>query len=398
MTTIRKIIAAATGGAPVWNPQGRTDSLILPGANVVPGRHCESSAILNALRYLGYPVEECEITGGGGALAFLFQKGAFPFLGGRNDDMRERFFRAAGIELHAFGFGGAEGTGAVGKDKGAAVDEVDGNDYGWARIIRLLERGVPVVLRNDMRFLAYRYGGRRGPAMMSFGGHYVTLFGVDFGRDVAYVSDTEYSGLQEVSFPELHRARISPTRAFPPHGEFYWAERALAGFALDGKRLVAESVAAVIGNYRAGAGHSVVDGASGDGILIGLAGLARYPVALADMASWGAPPYLLPAVCEYMASNIETHGTGGAAFRCLYRDFLAREIALGNAAGLEPLVPLLDAAIERWHDLSGEFRAAAQTVRGLGADSLRELFAAFADRAEALHKTETAFYTALTGE
>lgn len=64
---------------------------------VTAGAHCESSAILNALLYSGFDVTECEIVGGGGALSFLFIKDTFPFIAARNTDMKERFFKAAGL-------------------------------------------------------------------------------------------------------------------------------------------------------------------------------------------------------------------------------------------------------------------------------------------------------------
>ena len=99
----------------------------------VQGEHCESSAILNALVYLGYTVSEYEITGGGGALSFLFMKDTFPFIAARNMDMKERFFEAAGLSWK--------------------MVTPEGRDAGWSEIIDVLDRGFPVVLRVDMRFL-----------------------------------------------------------------------------------------------------------------------------------------------------------------------------------------------------------------------------------------------------
>ncbi len=362
------IVALASNRA--WNPGGRTDAVMLPGVAVTPGGHCESSAIMNALKFSGYPVEEREITGGGGALAFMFARGAFPFLGGRNDDMKERFFEASGIAWHRGNAGAA--------------------DAGWSEIVSLLERGIPVVLRNDMRFLAYRYGGKRGPAWSSFGGHYVTLFGVDFGKSLAYVSDTEYEGLQAVSLSEFHRARVSRTRVFPPRAEFFWVERAPAGFELDRARLARSSIKEVLANYRA-----VPDATDpGAGALVGLAGMERYPDALRDLGSWGVKPFLLAPVLEYMAGNIEDFGTGGASFRRLYRDFLVGEVASGEN-GLAPLVPLVEDSIAAWHALSAEFRAAALAVKGKNSAARALAMERVAARAEDLLRSEKTFYTGL---
>lgn len=357
-------------GAKPWNAEGNARSIMLPNVAIIPGGHCESSAIANALRYEGYAIAECEVTGGGSALGFMFQKGTFPFLGARNDDMRERFFAAAGIAWH----------------RGNA----DAADSGWAEIEGLLERGIPVILRNDMRFLAYRYGGRQGPRWASFGGHYVTLFGIDLTRGLAYVSDTEYPGLQTVTLADLDRARFSKTHTFPPHGEFYWAEPPQAGYSLDYGRLARSSIAGVIANYRARAPRSVEEPP-----LIGLAGMERYPEAIANLESWSEKPYLLPAVLNYMAGNIEDFGTGGASFRTLYRAFLARAISAGEVTELEPLLAPLDGSIASWHALSADFRAASVEVKGLDRAGRSRVFTRLSHRAEALLKSEKAFYTAL---
>ncbi len=373
------MVAYATRGSPrsvlspgkgPWNPGRRTDAVTIPGVSVVSGGHCESSAIMNALRFCGYPVEECEVTGGGGALAFIFSRGAFPFLGGRNEDMKERFFKAAGIEWHR---GNAETA-----------------DSGWAEIVSLLERGIPVVVRNDMRFLTYRYGGKRGPSWSAFGGHYVTLFAVDFGKSLAWVSDTEYGGLQAVSLADLHRARTSRTRVFPPRGEFYWVERAPEGFALDREALARSSIATVLSNYRARS----LDADSGGSPLAGLAGMERYPEVLRDLESWGVKPFLLAPVLEYMAGNIEDFGTGGASFRRLYRDFLVRETE-GGEEWLAPLVPLIEDSVASWHALSAEFRSAAKTAKGKNSAAKTLAMERVAKRAEGLLESEKAFYTGL---
>jgi hypothetical protein len=314
----------------------------------------------------------------------MFEKGPFPFLGGRNEDMRERFFAAANIVWH----------------RGNA----DAADTGWAEIESLLSRGIPVIIRNDMRFLSYRYGGKRGPSWASFGGHYVTLFGIDSTRSLAYVSDTEYPGLQTVSLADLQRARTSKTRMYPPRAEFYWAEKAPSGFSLDRGRLVRASIAGVIGNYRAtrpdlseGGGQGADGGHATDGknLLVGLAGLEKYPAALASFESWAGKAFLFSAELEYMAGNIEDFGTGGASFRVLYREYLARLVATGSFPELAPLLPFLDESIASWHALSADFRSASREIKGMDGPARTRLFARLAERAEGLYRNEKAFYTAL---
>lgn len=353
----------AVGAAPV----------ILPDVTVTPGGHCESSAMMNALRYEGYDVSEPMIVGGGGAPSFIYLRGTFPFVGARCNTMRERFFAAAGIECHD-------------------VVPVD-KDAGWADIGSILARGIPVSLRVDMRFLPYRYNGKYGSKYMSFGGHYVTLFGVDPARGLAYVSDTEYEGLQTVKLSDLHRARTSGTKTFPPHAEYYWAEKPCVvgktGAApsttatLDADSLVRASFAAVIENYETQA----------------LEGLSWYGSELEAIETYSRQKFLLPAVFGYMAGNIEDHGTGGASFRMLYRDFLVYAAEKSSyAAEARALIPAIDECIESWHALSSAFRDLSPRIKGMDGDTRAAEYANLSKIAHTLYEREKTFYTELKGK
>lgn len=342
-----------------WKDAHLSGSRMLPNAAPARGEHCESSAITNALRYEGYDVSECMVTGGGGALSFTFIKGMFPFVGARNEDMKEKFFAAAGIVWHG--------------------EVPEGPDAGWKTIDAVLARNIPVVLRVDMRFLPYRYGGKYGPSYSSFGSHYITLFGADYERGVAYVSDTEFAGMQMVALPDLQKARTSTTKNFPPRAEFYWAEPGSAG-SLDAETLVRASFAAVLENYETGA----------------LAGLERYGSDIASLESYSRQHFLLPAVLEYMAGNIENFGTGGASFRMLYRDFLSWASRSGNAEQArlaEKLMPLIDDSIASWHELARELRAASKKIRGMKDADRRIELARLGKIADGLYIREKAFYT-----
>lgn len=322
---------------------------------VTPGGHCESSALLNALLFLGYPVDEETIAGGGGALSFTFVPGTFPFVGARNVDMREVFFAGSGI----------------GHTVGTAPD--------WEAIYALLGTGHPVSLRVDMRFLPYRYGGKYGPARMSFGGHWITLFAVDATRETAFVSDTEFPEPREIALGDLHRARTSTTKVFPPNAEYCWSEPAPRGFLLDWDRLAESSLRTVVGNYESGA----------------LEGLSRYGEELASLEERGAKSFLLPAIFAYMAGNIEDYGTGGASFRILYRGFLAKAAERSGLGGIAGALPEIDGCVESWHDLSREFLSLSGRVRGMKAAERAAEYARIKSLADGLYAREKALYTGL---
>lgn len=327
----------------------------------VQGEHCESSAILNALVYLGYTVSEYEITGGGGALSFLFMKDTFPFIAARNMDMKERFFEAAGLSWK--------------------MVTPEGRDAGWSEIIDVLDRGFPVVLRVDMRFLPYRYGGKTGPRYMSFGAHYITLFAINRKEGSALVTDTEYEELQTIKLSDLHCARTSSTKNFPPRGEFYWIEDSVrsggGNVRLDPDALIRASLATVMENYETGA----------------LENLSRFPDDLASFEDWSGKSFLYPAILDYMGANIEDNGTGGASFRELYRKFLeytARESSPGR--DIEPLILLCEGAVAEWHRLSDACRELSPRIKGMSADERRKAFSSLAEIARRIYDQEMALY------
>lgn len=342
---------------------GYRGAALLSGASPVPGGHCESSAMMNALRYEGYGVTESMIVGGGGALSFSLAKGTFPFIGARNLDMRERFFAAAGIGWHK--------------------TIPTGRDAGWAEIDGLLRKGIPVVLRVDMRFLPYLYGGKYGPAHMSFGWHMITLFGVDYEKGVAYVSDTANVGLQTIRLRDLAKARTSTTKNLTPRAEYYWADPAGAPYS-DARKPDADSLArssfeAALENYESGA----------------LESLSRFGGDIRSLERDGAKPFLLPAILEYMAGTIEDYGTGGASFRVLYRGFLEYAAKESSFRGSADLIPAIDASIAEWHRLSAAFRESAKRIKGLNEASRAAEFEKLGKIADALYESEKRFYTAL---
>jgi hypothetical protein len=325
-----------------WLTKGEQEmKLILENVQVVPGGHCESSAINNALNYLGYKeINESMIVGAGGAIAFMLDQSEFPFLGGRNNQMREIFFAAAGISWQ--------------------VEQPATSEAAWAGVKGVLKAGLPVVLRVDMRFLPYLYGGKYGAPYMSFGGHMITLFGIDLEKEIAYVSDTALPGLHQIALLDLEKARSSNTKVYPPMREYYWIEKKPTQYQLDWQKLVAASIKEVVGNmeYKAGANTPA---------LFGLAGLEQFSRNLKQPEKLVKNEWLFAPVLSFWYGCIETNGTGGAAFRMLYRDFIQQASEQLNSESLYQLLPYLDASITAWHNLANGFKSLSeniQTVKG----------------------------------
>lgn len=347
-----------------WKGKDLQGRVLLEGSAPLVGKHCESSALRNALLYQGYDFEEHHIPGGGGAMGFLYQQGKFPFLGGRSLTMVPVFMDSAGIAWHW-------------------VNEPE-ESSSWRDIYNLLLQDNPVVLRVDMRYLPYLYGGKKGPAYMSFGWHIITLYGIDWDQSLAWVSDTALPGLQSISLKDLHNARYSDCNFLPPGGNYYWVEKAPDAYSTDWNQLLEGSVEEWIGNYEV---H-----AESENELGGLKGLQEFPSVLRSLDS-STPSYLLPAVLTSLYQWIEQNGTGGASFRQLTLDYLKDMKLKTGDSRLDQAILLMENSVNSWHRLSAEFQAAGADKEGLkNPESRQNYLQRAAEEAEALYKAEESFY------
>ncbi len=331
---ITMTLAGCTKNRPV------NEVVMLANIEVVSGKHCESSAIVNALHYLGYDIDETTLFGAGGGISFLYQKGRFPFIGGRSADLREAALDTLGITWF--------------------VERPGRNDHGWKKIIELLKSGYPVVLRVDMRYLPYLWNGKYGKSYTSFGWHFITLFGIDLRIGLAYVSDTERSYLQEIKLKDLDKARSSSTKIFPPENEFYWIEKKPVDYSFNWRLLATGSIEQVIRNMEANDPTAWNDAEN----LMGINGLKQFGNELVSIEDT-IKPYLLPSVFDFFYGSIETNGTGGAAFRIFYRDFLERAGRELNDLGIIKASEYTDACADAWHALADEFHELSGQIKGI---------------------------------
>jgi len=331
------ITAALAGCREDWPVD---EMVMLENIEVVSGKHCESSAIVNALHYLGHDTDETTLFGAGGGISFLYQKGTFPFIGGRSGNLREAALDTLGITWF--------------------VERPGKDDSKWRRIIQLLKSGYPVVLRVDMRYLPYLWGGKYGKSYTSFGWHLVTLFGIDTKIGLACVSDTEKSDLQEIKLKDLDKARNSSTKIFPPENEFYWIEKKPAGYSFDWRTITQKPIEQVIRNMEAD-DPAVWNDAEN---LMGIKGLKHFSNELLSIEDT-VKPYLLPSVFNFFYGSIETNGTGGAAFRIFYRDFLRKTGQELNDPGIIKASEYTDACADAWHSLADEFRELSGQIKGI---------------------------------
>ncbi|MBN2061742.1 MAG: DUF4872 domain-containing protein [Deltaproteobacteria bacterium] len=358
-------------GIPVWNPGNQKGNLLLDGVDPKTGGHCESSALYNALHYLGYPFEEQHIVGGGAAIGFMYQRGDFPFLGARNDRMREIFFESAGIDYQ--------------------VHSDETPEQSWVGVYKALERGLPVVLRVDMRYLPYLYGGKYGPSYMHFGWHMITLFGVDFSKELAYVTDTAQKGLQTIRIQDLDRARSSTTKIFPPRREYCVIEKMPTDYKPDWGLITKNSLTNIILNYEWKPAEGVEYAGLG-----GLEGLKDFEGEIRDMDRSIKNSYMLPVIFDYLHGCIETNGTGGAAFRIFIRDFIRDMAKKTEYAVLNEVLPSLENSIDAWKVLAQAFRQAGIEIKKVkDSTSHQDVYDSLAEKAKQLYMREAEVYIKL---
>lgn len=356
---------------------------ILRDFRVRPGGHCESSAMQNALAFLGYETTEADIIGGGAAPSFLFTTQGFPFLGGRSPNMREFFFKAAKIDYEV----------VVPRDASS----------GWEAPRRALASGLPVLLRVDMRYLPYLFGGSYGPPHFSFGWHWVCLVGIDSAGEEAFVTDTALESIQSIRIADLDKARSSQTKVFPPNREYVVIAARPKDWHLDTDALFHASLGGLRANYETTTAWRDDAENHDEKTLIGLTGLEALPKVLAEIETYTNQYTLVPAY-RFMSDSIERNGTGGAAFRRLYRAFLlARGRDCTRTAyqvAVQRLLAPTEDSMRAWSELARVFEEAAQGIKqAKGASAKREARTLARNQsveaAEKLVRAEASLYGAL---
>jgi hypothetical protein len=271
---------------------------ILPGYAHIDGWHCGSTAIRNAVRYVGVTLSEpmCFGLGAGAGFFFLASDRFSPsrIFNGRSVALTPPFFRCLGLPF----------------------EWRSGDDFDWPAMRACLDDGLPVILLTDIYYLPYYR------AQVHFPGHVVVLAGYDQDAGLAYLSDTNRRRLRAVPLDALDEAMVSKQPPFLMNHN--WRE--VTPFELPDlggpiRRALRANVEQMRRPSRPGLG------------LPALQALA------ADLPAWGeADDWQWCARFGYQV--IERRGTGGGGFRHpMYSSFLSEaeawlpELAAARAAG-----------------------------------------------------------------
>lgn len=153
--------------------------------STVSGYHCETTTIGNLLLCQGICISEPMMFGIGEGLQFIYfdsKNLAIPFLGGRSKpgQITEKLTQNLGLKLET----------KISSSRKKA----------WENVKKYLDAGVPVGLKLDQYHLEYTN------EPIHFAAHYVTIYGYD--DKYAYLIDTmDMGGVQKTSLASLQQAR-----------------------------------------------------------------------------------------------------------------------------------------------------------------------------------------------
>jgi len=253
------------------------------------GSHCESTALRDVFEYFGFRFSEEMLFGLDGTFGFVYwkRKDAIPPLGigGKIAMFPHKLPSLSGFKV----------------EKKTTTSE----KKAWNRVKELVDRDIPVIMHADMAFLDYMGVPKNGE---HFGAHTIVLAGYDLEGGKAYVADSKFQGLQEVSLENLAKARSSKFKPYPPRNK--WFELTLP----QKLKPLDQAIRATISETAKNMLESPTK-------ILGINGM-RY---LADdIANWPnilpQPKLSLTLLLGYVW--IEEAGTGGSVFRRLYSKFL----------------------------------------------------------------------------
>lgn len=250
-----------------------------------PGKHCATTALSDISCFYGLNFSEPLCLGLGCGLGFFYMKGdrltPTRALHTRTAVLEPNFFRNLGIEF------------AWNTDKDS--------DKSLAEVKSFIDRGIPVILQSDIYYIDYYQSSTH------FTGHVITIWGYDDEREMAYLADTQWEGLQELSYASLKRAWTA--QIFP-----YYLENNYFPVRLDIPFLTLEQA------IPAAMRQQALDllGEESEGNMSGIPGMKTL---IDDFPRWEVAKDL-DWCARFSYQVIERRGTGGSGFRLLYTDFL----------------------------------------------------------------------------
>jgi hypothetical protein len=296
------------------------ERIILDTFKYFGGKHCQTTALRNILRYHGIDMSEELLLGLGGGLGFIYwymKQMPAPFVGGRSGGRNEEFM----IKMleRMGGKGNLFETGSIKK--------------GHNHVMGMLRRGEPVYTYVDMAYLPYL----ALPGDAHFGAHTIVVYGVDEQEDTVHVSDRG-NGPFTVSIEDLKNARNSKFPPFPPKNRILEIE--IPEQPLDVKEGIVEAIKECCYTMQ---NPPITN--------FGLAGIKKWAKIISGWPKQFRGLNLYGCLMNVYI-YIEIGGTGGSAFRPMYARFLREASSLVGDSKLESVADLFEESGKVWSDVA----------------------------------------------
>ncbi|MGQ0793975.1 MAG: BtrH N-terminal domain-containing protein [Deltaproteobacteria bacterium] len=317
-----------------------------------PGVHCGSTAIRDVMAYHGCPMSEAMCFGLGAGLGFYYTRRA------DISPTRMIFLRGPEMETSFFSLVDKPTVWNYEDDDAAALEIV--KDF--------INRGVPVLIQTDVFYLDYYKSNTNFP------GHVVSVWGYDDEAQIAYLADTQFEGLQAVSYDKFKRGRSSKAPSNPLRNNWFEVNPQTPIKPLG--EIIPEAI-------RLGA-RKMIEGRVG---ARGESGVGMIKLWAEDLPNWlGAQDWRWCARFGYQV--IARRGVCGCGFRRLYSDFLAEAEGIAPVVREFGLYRKMDAIASKW-------AAMAQVLKSISeGDPSRQALCGASSLAAQIWELETDFYAA----
>ncbi len=296
------------------------------------GKHCITNSLKQIFAFNGFYISEAMLLGLGSGLSWFYMENKavpFPIISGRTKplDFENALSDNIGIKIK--------------------VNKTSSVKKAWDGLLRMIEYNKPVMLYVDMPYLNYL----NMPKDAHFGGHSVVVYGIDEINEVVYVSDRDGKDNQLkvngkilandfylVPIEELVAARNSKHGPFPAQNK--WLEFDFNSF----NGITSEMIHKAINKNLEELLNPPVKNLS-------ISGIEKFSKAVLRWCDFSNTKLKASAINNFFMID-ERGGTGGAAFRSMYADFLQEASTICNEKTLDMLGKDYLAITKDWNILA----------------------------------------------
>ncbi|MBI5573709.1 MAG: BtrH N-terminal domain-containing protein [Elusimicrobia bacterium] len=295
------------------------EKIILENFNCFGGKHCQTTALKSILEYHNLNLSEEMLFGLGGGVGFIYwhtKKMPAPFIGCRNSKVDEfvvKICKRIGAEAILWQTGNAEKS--------------------YEEVKKLLRSGEPVYVFVDMAYLPYM----ALPSEAHFGGHAVTVFGIDEQENKVYIADRGKKAVF-VSIGDFKKARSSKFPPFPAKNKLFKIK--CPPIIPDLKECIKNGI------------KECCDAMINPPIKnIGLSGMQKWVGLIPKWNEQFKGMNLLECLLNTFI-YIEIGGTGGGAFRPMYAKFLRESAEILNSPKLSEVAEIFEKSSVKWTEIA----------------------------------------------